>query len=262
MTTLLATEGRHVFETMGTVVTVVAPDGRLTDRVRVDVADAFHRLDERFSLYRPESEASAVAAHRLLLRDASPEYRAAYDLAAGWTAETEGAFTAHRPDGRIDLSGVVKALAIRDAGAVLSRHATDWCLNAGGDVLVSGRERPGRPWVVGIVDPDDRGRLASQFTCSPDLPAIATSGTAERGEHIWRVGSEATFAQVSVAASDIVTADVLATAILAGGPHILDLATRRWRVEVLAYGADGTAWATPAFRARSAGIPAAGELAG
>ena len=249
MGTLLATEGRHVFETMGTVVTVVAPDAGLTDGLRDDVFAAFHRLDERFSLYRAESEASAVASHRLLLRDASAEYRAAYDLAAEWTGATEGAFTAHRPDGAIDLSGVVKALGIRDAGTLLSEHASDWCLNAGGDVLVSGTERPGKPWVVGIVDPDDRTRLVSQFTCSPEFPAVATSGVAERGEHIWRVGSDATFVQVSVAASDIITADVLATAILAGGPATLDRATRRWRIEVLAFAVDGTARATPAFRA-------------
>ncbi len=262
MTTLLATEGRHVFETMGTVVTVVAPDAGLTDVLRDDVFAAFHRLDERFSLYRPESEASAVASHRLLLRDASPEYRLAYDLAAEWTDATEGAFTAHRPDGAIDLSGVVKALGIRDAGALLSESAGDWCLNAGGDVLVSGHERPGKPWVVGIVDPDDRTRLVSQFTCSPGFPAVATSGVAERGEHIWRVGSDATFVQVSVAASDIITADVLATAILAGGPRTLELATRRWRVEVLAFGGDGAAWATPAFRSASARNHSAAGSAG
>ncbi len=262
MTTLLATDGRHVFETMGTVVTVVEPDGRLTEQVRAEVLAAFDRLDERFSLYRPDSEASAVARHRLLLRDASPAYRSAYELAAQWTSDTEGAFTAHRPDGVIDLSGVVKALGIRDAGTVLSASTTDWCLNAGGDVLVSGQERPGRPWVVGIVDPEDRTRLVSQFTCSAEFPAVATSGTAERGEHIWRVGSEATFVQVSVAASDIITADVLATAILAGGPHTLDIATRRWRVEVLAFTAEGTAWATPAFRAGSSRNPTPAGSAG
>ena len=262
MTTLLATEGRHVFETMGTVVSVVAPGGRLTDQVRDDVFSAFHALDERFSLYRPDSEASAVAGHRLLLRDASPDYRSAYDLAAGWTHVTDGAFTAHRPDGTIDLSGVVKALGIRDAGTVLSRTTADWCLNAGGDVLVSGQERPGKPWVVGIVDPDDRSRLASQFTCSPQFPAVATSGVAERGEHIWRVGGEATFTQVSVAASDIITADVLATAILAGGPRTIELATSGRRVEVLAFTAEGSVWATTAFRVGSRGNTPAAEPAG
>ncbi|MDA8437849.1 MAG: FAD:protein FMN transferase, partial [Propionibacterium sp.] len=180
MITLIATDIRHVFETMGTVVSVVSPTGRLTGLVRDDLVQAFDRLDRRFSLYRSDSEATAVADHRLLLRDASSEYRHAYDLAIGWTADTDGAFTPHRPDGRIDLAGVVKALGIRDAARVLAAQADDWCINAGGDVLVSGEERPGKPWVVGIVDPDDRSRLASQFTCSTQFPAVATSGIAER----------------------------------------------------------------------------------
>ena len=262
MTTLIATDIRHVFETMGTVVSVVSPAGRLTGPVRDGLAQAFDRLDRRFSLYRSDSEATAVADHRLLLRDASPEYRHAYDLAVGWTTDTDGAFTPHRPDGRIDLAGVIKALGIQDASRVLAPEGDDWCINAGGDVLVSGGERPGKPWVVGIVDPDDRTRLASQFTCSAQFPAVATSGIAERGEHIWRVGADRTFVQVSVAASDIITADVLATAILAGGPATLDLATRRWRIEVLAFLGDGAVRATPAFRAGSSKTRPGQGLAG
>ncbi len=262
MSTLVATEVRHVFETMGTVVSVVCPAGRLTAPVRDELVGVFDRLDRRFSLYRPDSEATAVADRRLLLRDSSPEYRDAYDLAATWSGDTEGAFTPHRPDGRIDLSGVVKAMGIQAAGEVLAGVDADWCVNAGGDVLVSGEERPGKPWVVGLVDPDDRSRLVSQFTCSAALPAVATSGVAERGEHIWRVGSDRTFVQVSVAASDIIAADVLATAILAGGPGTLDLATRRWRLEVLAFAADGTVRATGAFRAGASESPRVSGAAG
>lgn len=244
--TSAASTARLVFDTMGTVVSVASREP-LSEELAAGVRDAFARLDERFSLYKPESEATAVADRKLALRKASAEYRAAYDLAAQWTGATEGAFTAHRPDGRIDLSGVVKAMGIQDAAAVLEPVA-DWCVNAGGDVLCRGEERPGKPWVVGIVDPDDRTRLISQFTCSPAMPAVATSGIAERGEHIWRAASDRTYVQVSVAAADILTADVLATAIIAGGPTTLDLASRNYPIEVLAFAADGTARATAAFR--------------
>jgi thiamine biosynthesis lipoprotein len=54
---------------------------------------------------------------------------------------------------------------------------------------------------------------------------------------------------VSVAAQDIVTADVLATAIVAGGRPTLDAVTARWDVDVLAVADDGGLLATPGFRA-------------
>ncbi|HSN44055.1 MAG TPA: FAD:protein FMN transferase [Propionibacteriaceae bacterium] len=248
---------RHVFATMGTVVTIAFADG-VPEGADAAVERAFGELDARFSLYRPDSEASAVARREVGVREASAEYRAAYDLAVEWSALTERAFTPHRPDGVIDLAGVVKAMAIQAAADALHEMgARNWCLNAGGDVLVDGAAAiwhagdlaGSAPWVVGIVDPTDRTQLVSQFATSPTFPAVATSGIAERGEHVWRMASSDTFAQVTVAAGDIVTADVLATAILSGGTSTLDLATARWPVEVLAITRTGEFYATPAFRA-------------
>jgi FAD:protein FMN transferase len=53
-------------------------------------------------------------------------------------------------------------------------------------------------------------------------------------------------------AGDIVTADVLATAIFAGGVPMLDRAADGWDVDVLAVRADGQLLATPGFRAGGA----------
>lgn len=246
---------RHVFDTMGTTVSLVfagaAPDGAIDS-----VEAVFAALNRRFSLYRDDSEASAVVRGELAVADASLKFRDAIALAEQWRADTEGAFTPYRPDGSIDLAGVVKAQAIHESGEALRWHgATDWCLNAGGDVLTAGAQADGRPWLVGIVDPADRRALLSQFTCSPMHPAVATSGVAERGEHVWRTAAStaadagAAFTQVTVAAADIITADVLATAILAGGRPALELALRRWDIQVLACTAAGEYLATAAFRA-------------
>jgi thiamine biosynthesis lipoprotein len=57
------------------------------------------------------------------------------------------------------------------------------------------------------------------------------------------------FVQVSVAAADVVTADVLATAIVAGGIPMLNRATAMWDIDVLAVRADGDLLATQGFRA-------------
>ena len=236
-----------VFETMGTVVTLVSASP-LDDATRDGVRDAFRELDERFSLYRPESEASLVGHGRVGVRTASAEYQEMYWAAITWSEATDRAFTPHRPDGVIDLSGVVKARGIQAAGDVLVRHGhTDWCLNAGGDVLVAGVQETGEPWLVGIVDPDDRARLWSQFATRPGRLAVATSGIQERGEHVWRMAADDTFTQVTVAAGDIETADVLATAILAGGVTTLQLVQGKYDIDVLASAHDGRVWASPIF---------------
>lgn len=255
---------RLAFETMGTVVSVVAGAGsRLDEATCAAVRATFDALDDRFSLHKPSSEATAVARGTLAVEHASEEFRRAHALASRWEQETRGAFTATAPDGHLDLSGVVKAMAIEAAGAALdAAGVADWAIGCGGDVLVRGREggpatagRPGpTPWVVGIVDPADRTRLASQHTATAALPAVATSGSAERGEHIWRTDARATYTQVTVAGPDIVTADALATAIVAGGPDTFGLVTARHRVEVLAWRADGTPQATRGFLAWPAAL--------
>ncbi|WP_255769810.1 FAD:protein FMN transferase [Pseudarthrobacter sulfonivorans] len=252
-----------VFHSMGTVISLTmaaAPGpGGHTTRDELEAAAAvvervFLDLDRTFSLYREESEASSLARGELLLRDASPGMRARYAEALEWRLRTHGAFTPERPDGVLDLSGLIKAYAIQEAGtSLLALGRTDWCLNSGGDVLVSGSPTPGstEPWDAGIVDPLDRGALLAGYPLGGRRrhAALATSGSAERGDHIWRRPGEASgFVQVSVAAADITTADVLATAIVAGGIPMLDRAADGWDVAVLAVRSDGTLLATPDFR--------------
>lgn len=239
---------RHVFTSMGTAVSLAfageAPAGAIAA-----VENVFGALDDQFSLYKPQSEATAVAHGGLQITAASRRMQDTYALADRWRIATADAFTPHRPDGSIDLSGVVKAIAIDESGAALRAHgASDWCLNAGGDVLTSGAQADGMPWVVGVVDPADRGRLLTQFTCSTAYPAVATSGVTERGEHVWRQDDADRFVQVTVVAGDIITADVLATAILSGGRAALDRALTRWPLEVIAANASGEYLTTPAFR--------------
>jgi thiamine biosynthesis lipoprotein len=170
------------------------------------------------------------------------------------------------------MSGIVKGYAIQEAGtSLLALGLNDWCLNAGGDVLVCGSPVPGsvlpsavpggaKPWRAGIVDPEDRRTLIAGYPLGGHAGAklaLATSGSAERGDHIWAAGAGSrvrtglaspVFRQVSVAAADIVTADVLATAIVAGGQPMLDRATDGWDIEVLAVHAGGKLLATPGFR--------------
>ncbi|MFZ7087961.1 FAD:protein FMN transferase [Curtobacterium sp. RRHDQ10] len=236
----------RTFGTMGTVVSLRFPGGSLTDDDVAEVERVFTSSDRTYSLWDDASPLSAVARGELRLTDTDPAVRDVYALALAWRRRTDGAFTPHRPDGVVDLSGVVKALAMRDAGAVLDRRADDWLLAGGGDVLARGVHE-GSPWTVGVVDPDRRDALAACLPLGSPRRAVATSGVAERGEHIWTRGA-VTFAQVTVAADDIVTADVLATAIMAGDHADLDRLADRFPVDVLAFGRDGSAVATPGAR--------------
>lgn len=256
---------------MGTVISLTLSGGEQDGAPPVAEAEELHAatavvellfagLDATFSLYRPESEASRLARAELSLPDASQDMRRLYADAVGWRLLTEGAFTPERPDGVLDLSGIVKGYAIREAGISLQALGLrDWCLNAGGDVLVSGSPVPGtnEAWQAGIVDPEDRRTLVAGYPLGAHgiTRALATSGSAERGDHIWTAGtagksvrSAAEFRQVSVAGADIVTADVLATAIVAGGMPMLDRATDGWDVDVLAVRRDGSLLASPGFR--------------
>ncbi|HEX9229542.1 MAG TPA: hypothetical protein VF885_23340 [Arthrobacter sp.] len=127
---------------------------------------------------------------------------------------------------------------------------------------MSGSPAPGTGslWLAGVVDPLDRGAFLPGFPlgAAGRFAALPTSGTAERGDHIWRAGVGRTefrrseFRQASVAAADVVTAHVLATAIVAGGRPMLNWATDSWDVEVPAVLGSGERLATPGFRPRGA----------
>lgn len=236
-------------DTMGTVASLDVPlhDVRESD---IDAVKAvFDRLEDRFSLYREDSELSQVARGELSLTRASEELRAVYAAAIEWRTATAGSFTPNRPDGVVDLDGIVKAIAIREAGEVLvDRGFTHWCLNVGGDVLVWGS-----PWTIGVVDPADRGALLCAVELRDSRVALATSGTTERGEHVWRTGTGDSFVQVSVCADDILIADVLATAILSGGRDFLDVATAQWDVDVLTVATSGELAMTPGMNLADSG---------
>ena len=247
MSTMAGTSERHraTFPTMGTVASVFALGGGTGFDAAIDgLRDVFERWEEEFSRYRPGSPASAIADGRLRLQDSTVLHRETYARAIEWRNRTGGAFDPHRSDGSIDLAGIVKATAMEDAGEQLRRLGWgDWCLNVGGDVLTAG-SIDGRAWSVGIVHPDDRSRLWRTMTLDDGRHAVATSGTFERGEHIWRLtegpAAGARISQCSVAAVDIVTADVLATAIVAGGRRMAEEAAAEWDVRVLAAFEDGS----------------------
>ena len=105
------------------------------------------------------------------------------------------------------------------AGELLrAQGASNFAINAGGDILVRGRPKPGAAWRVGIQHPWQRDKTAEVVGLFDG--ALATSGGYERGDHVIdpRTGRAALgLASVSVITSELASADGYATAALALG---------------------------------------------
>jgi thiamine biosynthesis lipoprotein len=199
-------------------------------------------VDALFSPYREESAVSRIAAGELDLGDADPLVQQVATACEAAREATAGLFDATRPDGRWDPSGYVKGWAVERASRLLP-DGPDWCVNAGGDVVV--RSPSGVPFRVGIEDPLDRGRVTAVVAVRAG--GVATSGTAARGEHLYdpRTGTAAAaLASLTVVAPTLEQADVLATAAFVdGGLRLVAEAG----CQGLAVARDGTRTTTPGF---------------
>lgn len=79
---------------------------------------------------------------------------------------------------RIDFGGIGKGYAVDRGIAVLQRlGVTRAMVNAGGDSRIIG-DRFGKPWIIGIRDPDDRNRTILKIPLADT--AFSTSGDYER----------------------------------------------------------------------------------
>jgi thiamine biosynthesis lipoprotein len=222
MSTTTAPRTLHVEHCMGTVFTIDIRDpGGWQDAVD-DVVAWLHRVDRIFSTYRADSDISRMRHGELALGGADPDVGTVLDLCATMQLTTGGAFSALRA-GRIDPTGLVKGWAIERASRLLREAgAANHCVNGGGDVQLAGVPAPNREWVVGITDPHDRSALLT--TVSGADFAVATSGTAERGEHIVdpATGRPATgLVSVTVVGPSLTDADCFATAAFVKGERAL-----------------------------------------
>jgi thiamine biosynthesis lipoprotein len=209
-----------VWEVMGTVTSLRIPD-RFSDVATAavnSVRGVLAMYDETYSLYRTDSPLSRLARGEVTLAELDDDVRNTYARAIEWRNRTAGAFTPHRGDGVIDLSGIVKADAIAAGAAVLRANGvSEFSLNVGGDIVVAGDVT----WPTAIGHPTDPSAMMTGVLLDSTWCAIATSGTFDRGEHIWRKSTEGpTIVSATVISSDIVTSDVWATAIISGGPEM------------------------------------------
>lgn len=234
---------------MGTVVSFAVPD--LTDAAlfRTGAALVFARLrhaDAVFSPFRPESPVSLIREGLLSPDDLAghpdgPRIREVLGLCAELKRDSGGAFDAWAvgdPPG-FDPCGAVKGWATEQASRAAAEHGlTRHALNAGGDVRLRGSGPA--PWRVGLADPHHPGGVLAVLEVAEG--AVATSGIAERGTHVFDPlsGRRAmALDQVTVTGPDLSLADGYATAALAmaEGPRGIE-GTHAWLSQL----ADGSGY--------------------
>lgn len=232
---------------MGTVFSFDLRGPELPDDVLRGAVARLHDIDARFSTYREDSEISRIARGELPAADASRDVRFVLDECDRWSAETDGWFSA-RAGGVLDPSGYVKGWAIQQASDRLREAgSTSHSVNGGGDVQCVGpAAASGDPWRVGIADPRDPGRVIQVF--SGVGIAVATSGIAERGEHIIdpHTGEpvRSSLLSLTVSGRSVLECDVLATAGFAMGAHAREWFSARPDVRTFAVERDGETWST------------------
>lgn len=184
-----------------------------------EVYARLHAADRRFSTYREDSELCRW--RRGEVPTPSAPLQEVLELCAEASRRTGGVFSADLPGG-FDPSGLVKGWAVEHAAAVLADLADhDTMVVAGGDILL--RCVAGSSWRVGIEDPRDPSRVLRVVELGTG--AIATSGRAHRGDHVWdpRTAEPATgLLSATVAGPSLLWADVYATAALVLGEGALD----------------------------------------
>jgi thiamine biosynthesis lipoprotein len=165
--------------------------------------------------------------------------------------ETDGYFDARADHGRLDPSGLVKGWSVEQASGLLARAGSaNHCINAAGDVRVRGEPEPGRPWQIGLLHPHHPDAFTTVVAVND--AAVATSGTYERGLHVFdphtfRPADE--LASVTVVGPDLTFADAYATAALARGRSAPAWLSTLTGYEAYVVDVGGFAWCTSGFPA-------------
>ncbi len=194
------------------------------ERVGVDTIDEvfgwLRLVDARFSTFDPDSEICRIDRGELSLGDAHPDVRAVLARCEQLRDETGGYFDVRAGASRqLDPSGLVKGWSVDGAAALLdAAGATNYTINAGGDMRLRGGALPENVWRVGIQHPLERDRVAAVVE-TRDL-AVATSGAYERGEHVIDPHTHRPpvgVLSVTITGPDLATADAYATSAFAMG---------------------------------------------
>ncbi|HVY72874.1 MAG TPA: FAD:protein FMN transferase [Candidatus Paceibacterota bacterium] len=233
---------------MGMPITVEVIDEHASPNILEEVFSYFTSVDEKFSTYKDTSEISKINEH---LREKSSlekvlgsprkasarpfsqevfhsdpevnfssEMQEVLELAEKTKQETGGYFNIKKQDGTVDPSGIVKGWAINNAADILLHcGASNFCIEAGGDIQTHGNAAGGAEWSVGIRNPFNTNEIVKVIY--PHGKGVATSGSYERGNHIYNplnnTDTLEDIVSITVIGPNVLEADRFATAAFAMG---------------------------------------------
>ena len=204
---------------MGMPVSLEVVDAQVTQADFDEIYAYLTYIDETFSTYKETSEISKINAGELAPELWSADMQEVMAACAQTKRETDGFFEISQ-DGKLDPSGYVKGWAIQGAANLLKKKGfTNFYVDAGGDLQVSGHNAEGNPWVIGIRNPFNQQEIVKRVAL--ENKGMATSGTYIRGQHIYNphdTDQEITeIVSLSVIGESITDADRFATAAFAMG---------------------------------------------
>lgn len=243
---------RRAEPVMGTVVSIHVRPGDVPDgEVYLALAEArgrLHRADAVFSTWKADSPVNRFRRLEIGLEELPFDVHEVIDRCDLARTVSGGWFDPWAAPGGFDPTGLVKGwAAARALDAIRASGVPAAMVNAGGDVAVFGLRRPGQAWRIGIQNPFDRATLA---TVVEPGSAVATSGTYERGAHVFDPftgRADSAVASATVTGPDLALADALATGLLAGGDAALGAFDDLDGYEALLIGWDGAMRSTAGF---------------
>lgn len=240
---------------MGTIASVhvfdLAEPGWIGAVVELALAE-LERLEQMFSTFRPSSAISRINRGEMNLLDAPREIIEVLDACTWLEHASSGAFQARRGDGALDPAGFVKGWAAEKTADVLRSHGLqNFIFWLGGDLVAHGEPAVNQFWHVAIADPLASGDIAKSVEIRNG--AVATSGTSERGNHLWNTATNHNLASLTVIGPSLSWADAFATAAFAQGQSGLAWVAQFVGYEAIAIDLDGVVTTTAGFVMAEAG---------
>ncbi|MDR0299768.1 MAG: FAD:protein FMN transferase [Streptococcaceae bacterium] len=213
-----------VYMGMGTAFTsqVVVADNLISENLiaKIETAQAeleawLWHVEEVFSPFIETSELNQFKRGELDFLSMSDEMRFVYVSCSQAYDATHHSFNAMLPTG-YNPSGFVKGWAIEEGfnrylmPLFEQENIIALNLNGGGDMQMATKEGADWTFGIGIVDPFDKMKIIAEVPMRNG--AIATSGTAERGNHI--IGADKKLVQTTVIGQSLQEVDVWATALM------------------------------------------------
>lgn len=221
---------------------------KIIDEIKIFLRD----VESELSPFLPQSEISKINSGQIKIADASARAQHILNL-CDETKKLSGGYFDIKKNNKmrnIDPCGLVKGWVISQSAMILKRRGfNNFLVEISGDMQTSGRPKNKKFWAIGIRDPFEKNRIIKILNLSDQ--GIATSGTAEKGCHIYNPVDNKTendLISLTAVSPSVFDADRFATAAFAMGRRGLNFLENKKGLEGYAIFKNQTAAFTSGFK--------------